>query len=82
VSLPVFLQTVKGNIIEKDIVIGAKDQGEARLIASVFQRQVSMNAEKSQEEREEERLYSLPSSPDSVSMESLYHECTADHMED
>ena len=34
IELAPFLQTVKGNIIEKDIFIGAKDQGEARLIAS------------------------------------------------
>jgi DDE family transposase len=34
IELAPFLQTVKGNIIEKDICIGAKDQVEARLIAS------------------------------------------------
>jgi hypothetical protein len=34
IELAPFLQTAKGNIIEKDIYIGAKDQGEARLIAS------------------------------------------------
>src|SRR6266446_3181378 len=34
IELAPFLHTVKGNIIEKDIVIGAKDQVEARLIAS------------------------------------------------
>src|SRR6266436_7158487 len=34
IELAPFLHTVKGNIIEKDIFIGAKDQGEARLIAS------------------------------------------------
>lgn len=34
IELASFLHTVKGTIIEKDIFIGAKDQGAARLIAS------------------------------------------------
>jgi hypothetical protein len=83
IALASFLPTGQGNIMEKDIGMGAKAQGRGSAHRLPCCRDKCQGtAAKSPEERAEERRHALPSSPDSVRMASLYHDCPADHMED